>query len=209
MLGGFFYLLQYIKCYCKHLVASGKRRSGKIYKILILIAHWSSKMDIIFERRSIRKFTDKKITDEQLELILRAGMAAPTAENNQEWEFIIINNTETRQKIMVENEYAGALKTAPLAILICADMTKVSEPNENFWIQDLSVVSQNMLLQARSLDLGSLFMGLYKHQRDSLKIMLAIPENIEPLMLLAFGEAQKEKEKIERYLEDRVHFEKF
>lgn len=168
-------------------------------------------MNSIMKRRSIRRFKDTPITDQQLEKILRAGMAAPTSENDQEWVFIIVNDKDSRKRIMDKNEYTKALETAPLAIVVCAVMRKVGEPNHNFWVQDLSAVSQNMLLQATEMGLGSLWMGMHSFvdQIENLKEILDLPEYIEPMSLLAFGEAQRPKDPIDRYIKESVHYEKY
>ena len=166
-------------------------------------------MNAILNRRSVRKYTDKKVTQEELNSILRAGMAGPSSENNQEWEFVVITSEDTKQKIVDINPYAKCLSTAPLAILVCADMSKISEPDSIYWIQDLSACSQNMLIQARELGLSSLWMGLDDNQIEQIKGFVNAPANVRPLMLLAFGTAECEKPAIDRFLEDRIHIEKF
>ena len=166
-------------------------------------------MDAIYKRRSIRKFTDKQINDEDLKKILKAGMNSPSAENNQEWEFIVITDKELKNKIYEKNQYAFSITTAPIAILICADMNRVSDKEDNFWVQDLSASSQNMLTQATELKIGSIWHGLYQEHKDMMRKLLGLPKNIEPLNLLAFGYSSKEREANDRYLEERIHYNKF
>lgn len=166
-------------------------------------------METIFQRRSIRKYRQTPVDSSQLNQLLRAGMAAPSSSNNQEWVFIVIQDPKTFQKILEMDSYAGALKTAPLCIALCADMHRVSEPKELFWVQDLSAAAQNMLLEATSLGLGSLWMGLYPQQRTTLRQLLNLPEHVEPLILLSFGTAVEEKAPINRYLFHQVHFERY
>ena len=166
-------------------------------------------MDSIFKRRSVRKYTDKPVSEAELEAILRAGMAAPSSDNDQEWEFVIIEDAKTKAAMVEMNKYAGALKTAPLCIVVCADMNKVSEPDYIYWVQDLSAAAQNMWLAAVSMDLGGLWIGLSACQRQEISKLISLPSNIEPLMLLAFGTPQKSKDPIDRYFKERVHFEYF
>lgn len=166
-------------------------------------------MELFFKRRSFRTYTEKPVSEQELEAILRAGMAAPSSDNDQEWEFIIVNDPASRAAIMERNKYAGALKTAPLSILICADMSKVSVPDDTFWIQDLSAAAQNMLLAAVCLDLGGLWMGLSACDRKEISRILSLPAMIEPLILLAFGTPRKPKDPIDRYDKKRIHFERF
>lgn len=136
-------------------------------------------------------------------------MAAPSSSNNQEWVFVVIQDPKTFHKIMEMDPYAGALKTAPLCIALYADMRRVSEPEELFWVQDLSAAAQNMLLEATALGLGSLWMGLYPRQRTILRQLLDLPEYMEPLILLAFGAAAEERAPINRYLSGQVYFERY
>lgn len=166
-------------------------------------------MEVIFKRRSIRKYTEKPVSEKELEAILRAGMAAPSSDNNQEWEFVIVRDGATKAAMIEMNKYAGALKTAPLCIVVCADMNKVSEPDYIYWIQDLSAAAQNMLLAATCMDLGGLWIGLSAHQRQEISKLISLPPNVEPLMLLAFGTPQKPKDPIDRYYKERIHFERF
>lgn len=164
-------------------------------------------MEAIFRRRSIRKYQTTPVDPAKIKQLLRAGMAAPSSGNNREWVFVVIQDRDTLHKIVEMDSYAGALKTAPLCIALCADMRCVSEPDEIFWIQDLSAAAQNMLLEATELHLGSLWMGLYPRQRAALRQLLHLPEYVEPLLLMAFGTAAEEKAPIDRYLPERVHFE--
>lgn len=166
-------------------------------------------MDAIFQRRSIRRYRPDPVSPRQMEQLLRAGMAAPTSGNNQEWEFVVIRSAETMARIVEMDSYAGALKSAPVCVALCADMRRVAEPEELFWVQDLSAAAQNMLVEAAFLGLGGLWMGLYPGQRAALRPLLSLPAEVEPLILLAFGVSAEEKPPIDRYLPDRVHEETY
>ena len=146
-----------------------------------------------------------------IEKVLRAGMAAPTAGNGQEWEFILFESPEIRQKIKEVHEYAIALDTAPLGILVCADLNREVYPGEGWWIQDMSAVMQNMLVAAADLGLGSLWLGIYprKGRVDGMKKLFNLPEHVMPLGIITLGYAAKEKECIDRYEETRVHWERY
>lgn len=114
-------------------------------------------MDTIFQRRSVRKFLEKKISEEDIKRILRAGMAAPSCE----WVFVVMRDRERFQKFLEVHPYATALKTADTVILVCADLNLEKEPGEGWWIQDCSAAMQNMLLEATDLGLGSLWLGVH------------------------------------------------
>jgi len=138
-------------------------------------------------------------------------MAAPTAGNAQEWEFILFEDQEIRKKIKEVHEYAIALDTAPLGVLVCADLRREVYPGEGWWIQDMSAVMQNMLVEAAELGLGSLWLGIYPREERvaGMKVLFDLPEHIMPLGIITLGYAAKEKEPIDRYEECRVHWERY
>lgn len=168
-------------------------------------------MDAIFKRRSIRKYKADPVPKELIEKVLRAGMAAPTAGNGQEWEFILFEDPAIKAEIKEVHEYAGALDTAPLGILVCADLTREAYPGEGWWIQDMSAVVENMLIEAADQGLGSLWLGIYPRTRrvEGLKKLFALPDHVMPLGIVTLGFAAKEKETIDRYVEERVHWERY
>ncbi|MDO4487028.1 MAG: nitroreductase family protein [Bacillota bacterium] len=163
-------------------------------------------MEAIFKRRSIRKYTDDKLSDGQIKDIIRAGMAAPSCKASCEWVFIVLRDQDDFEKIMENHGYAQALKTASAAVLVCADLEKELEPGEGWWIQDCSAAVENMLIEATDMGIGSLWLGI--HPRENrirfMKELCALPENIEPLALVALGMPQREKAPVDRYLDEQV-----
>ena len=119
-------------------------------------------MDNILSRRSIRKFLDKPVSDEHITSILRAAMSAPSAGNGQPWEFIVIKNKDILMQVPELHPYAKMAAEAPISIVVCCDTSK--KPREGFWMQDLSAASQNILLAANSLGLGSVWCGIYPNE---------------------------------------------
>ena len=166
-------------------------------------------MDTIFKRRSVRKYTDTVVSDEQIKQIIKAGMAAPSAKNSQEWVFIVIRDKEIYNAFMNVHPNAFSLNTASAAILVCADLSKEKEPGQGWWIQDCSAAIENMLLEATSMGLGTLWMGVHpKEDRIAcMKAACKLPEGIEPLGLVSIGEQTKEYTPIDRYMEDRIHLD--
>ncbi len=161
--------------------------------------------EIILTRRSIRKYTPESITQEQIENLLQAAMYAPSARNEQPWHFIVVNKRTMLNKIMQAHPYAAMLKEAPLAIIVCAD--KNLEKTEDYWIQDCSAATQNILLAAHAMDLGSVWLGVYPREERVLAIknLFELPENIKPFSIIAIGHPDEQKPLPERYLSDRVH----
>ena len=164
------------------------------------------KMNEVLRRRSIRKYTDEQVSDEQLREILKAGMAAPSCKASCEWIFIIMRNREDFDAIMENHGYAHALKTASAAVLVCADLDRELEPGEGWWIQDCSAAVENMLIQATDMGIGSLWLGIHprKNRIEFIKELCSLPEHVEPLALVALGMPQKEKAPADRFLEDQV-----
>ena len=165
-------------------------------------------MDVIFKRRSVRKYTETKVTDEQIKQLIKAGMAAPSAKNSQEWVFIVVRDKEIFNAFIEVHPNAFSLKTADAAILVCADLSKEKEGGCGWWVQDCSAAIQNILLEATDMGLGSLWIGVHpKEDRlTCIKKACQLPEGIEPLGLVSLGEATKVYEPIDRYMEDRVFF---
>ena len=168
-------------------------------------------MNAIFQRRSIRKYEDKPVPDKAVRQILRAGMAAPSAGNAQEWEFILCRDKEKMAKIMEMHEYAFALKTAPLAVLVCGNAQREVYPGEDWWVQDCAAATQNMLVEAADLGIGSLWLGIHPIEKRirMMREIFRLPEHIHPFSLVALGYASKEKEPIDRYEPGWVHEEQF
>lgn len=166
-------------------------------------------MKEIFERRSIRKYTDKKMPPEVLEKLLRAAMAAPTANNQQDWEFLVIDDRKLLDSVPDFHPYSQMLKQAPAAIAVCADTNQ--EYNAGYWVQDCAAATQNILLEAQHLGLGACWLGIYPRQQrvDGLKKLLQLPENIMPLSLIAVGYPAEEKSPVDRFDKSKIHINKW
>jgi nitroreductase len=166
-------------------------------------------MDVIFKRRSIRRFTSQEVGEDLVKKVLAAGMAAPSAGNEQPWQFIVIKNKETLKKVGECSPYARAVGDAPLGIIVCGDLSL--EKHHGFWVQDCSAAVQNMLLEAVSLGLGSVWLGVYPEEDRVLFLQeyFKLPKNIVPLAILPLGFASQELAPADRYNEARVHFERW
>ena len=166
-------------------------------------------MDFIKSRRSIRRFTDKKISEEDLMDILAAAMAAPSAGNEQPWEFVVINDKQIMESIMAVHPYAKALRTANLAVTVCGNTDL--QLYEGFWVQDCSAATQNILLEATEKGIGSLWIGVYPNEEriGPIREILGLPENVIPLSIVALGYPDEEKEPSKRFNSARIHVNKW
>lgn len=166
--------------------------------------------DIILKRRSIRKYiAGKKLAKEQIEKLLSAAMMAPTGRNIQEWEFMVIEDAATLKSIQTVHPHASALDTAPCAILVAANTE--SENAKRFWRGDCGAATQNILLAATDMGLGTLWLGLEcaPERAEGIKKLFNLPQNIEPFCLVAVGYADEEKEEVNRFDPKKVHYEKW
>jgi len=167
-------------------------------------------MKEIFNRRSIRKFQDKPVEKEKIERLLRAAMQAPSAGNQQPWEFIVVEEKETLNKLSEMTIYSKPAKEAPLAFILLADTSNLR--HQSFWQQDLSAALENILIEAVYLELGTVWMGVATNEAAEkfLIDMYQLPDYIKPFALVAIGYPdEQENVFVDRYKPDKVHYEKW
>lgn len=162
-------------------------------------------MEAIFSRRSIRKYTSQKVSEKVIEELLKAGMAAPSAGNQQPWQFVVIDDRKILNEIPKYHPYSEMLKEASVAILVCGDVE--SEKHKGFWVQDCSAATQNILLAVEALGLGAVWLGVYPREDRETGIgkLLGLPEHIVPLSLIPVGYKGEQKPPAERYDASRIH----
>ena len=163
-------------------------------------------IDAIFARRSIRQFTDRPVPPEVIDAVLRAGMAAPSAGNEQPWHFVVLNDRVLLDQVPTFHPNAKMILQAPAAVLLCADLTVVK--HGEMWIQDCAAATQNMLLAIHDAGLASVWLGIHpRAERVKGLIRLCnLPANVTPFSLLPIGYGAEEKPRNDRYLADRVHW---
>lgn len=166
-------------------------------------------MKEIFSRASVRKFKDIKIEEIKIEKLLRAAMAAPSAGNQQPWEFIVIENKQTLEELAGMSPYSKFLAEAPLAIIVLANKDRMRYP-EN-WQQDLGAATQNMLIEAVHLDLGAVWLGVapLEDRMKYIKDMFNLDNNLEVYAVVPFGYPAVVPKAQDRYDMTKVHFERY
>lgn len=164
-------------------------------------------MEAIFKRRSIRKYTDQVVDDEMVKKILEAAMSAPSAGNEQPWHFIVIKRKETLQSLAEASPYARAVKNAPLAVIICGDLNL--QKHQGYWVQDCSAATENILIEVAELNLGAVWLGVYPvpERVEYIKKQFSLPESIVPFAIIPIGYPAQEMKLVDRYNEQRVHYE--
>lgn len=166
-------------------------------------------MEAILKRRSIRQFTDQPIAKDDLTTLLRAAMMAPTARNCQEWEFVVVQNKDTFKKMMHVHPYAKMLEQAACAIVVCGNTQREHAPG--YWMADCGAATQNILLAATSLGIGSVWLGVYPNEERmaGLAKLLGLPDYVKPLNIIALGYPNEKKEDVDRFDPAKIHTEKW
>ena len=142
-----------------------------------------SALDVIMTRTSIRNFTGEPVSREDLETILKAGMAAPTAMNTQPWRFVVVTEKEKISSVFGHGPRSGAFTTAGAVIVVCGQSEQL------FWYEDCSNAAENILLATHALGLGAVWTAGYPAMErvEPIQTALGIPENIIPLCVIPIG----------------------
>jgi nitroreductase len=165
-------------------------------------------MDIfeaILTRRSVRKYTSQLVPEEVVKRLLSAAMQAPSAGNQQPWHFILVTRREQLNAMAEVLPYGKMLTQAPLSIVICAGM--IGLKHQDYWVQDCSAATQNLLLAANASGLGAVWLGVYPREDriQNITRLLELPNYVVPLCAVALGFPAEKVELEDRYREERVH----
>ena len=160
------------------------------------------RLNIIFARRSIRAFTDEPVSEADIQSLLEAGMAAPSGSNRQPWHFVVTTDRTTLRTLADRHPYGKMLAGAALAIAVCGD-PDISD----WWVQDCSAATENILLAVTALGLGGVWLGCHGRpdREQAVREVLGIPARIGVLSLLAIGHPAEDKPARTQYNPARVH----
>jgi len=166
-------------------------------------------LEAIMGRRSIRAYTDEPVTDAQIETILRAAMAAPSAGNQQSWRFVVVRADEVRAALSEATPYSRMVADAPVALVVCGDTRDEKHPG--YWVQDCSAAIQNALVAIHALGLGAVWIGAHpvEERVANIRRICAIPEGIVPMSMIALGHPAQDKPPAERYEPAHVHLDRW
>jgi len=166
-------------------------------------------LESIFNRRSIRRYSSRKVEKEKIIKIIEAGMFAPSAHNRQPWHFVPTNDRGTMLEIADKHPYAKMLKTADWAILVCGDLNL--ESSSGYLAVDCAAATENMMLAAYSLGLGTVWIAVYPREERirMMREIFKLPANIEPISLIAVGYPDEKKPKPNRFNPSRIHWDKW
>ena len=162
-------------------------------------------MNSIFHRTSVRKFLDQAVETEKIDKMMRAAMAAPSAGNQQPWEYYVVTDKTKLEELSATSPYAGFTKEAPLAFVACYR----KDCKIPLYAQiDLSASVENVLLEADALGLGAVWIGTapLEERMEKVKQVLSIPDNLEAFAVIPCGYPVKVNAQQDRYDESRIHY---
>lgn len=165
----------------------------------------------IMTRTSIRQFTDQPVALDTLNDIVKAGMAAPSAVNAQPWAFVVITEKEMLDSLNAVHSHSN-LKTATAAIIVCGNMEKAMEGDgREFWVQDCSAATENILLAAHAYGLGAVWCGVYPiaDRVKAVQGVLGMPETIVPLNIITMGYPAENPTPKDKFNKDNIHYQKW
>jgi len=163
-------------------------------------------MNEIFSRVSIRKYQDKPVEDDKIKILLKAAMAAPSAGNQQPWEFYVVRDKEILEALSKTSPYAGCTKAAPAAIVSVYRNEGLMFPE--YAQIDMSIAMENLWLEAESQGLGGVWLGVapIQDRMEAVTNVLSLPDTVTPFAIFPFGYPAEERPQQDRYEENRVHF---
>ena len=181
-----------------------------------------SALDVIMTRTSIRHFTGEAVSAEQLEILLKAGMAAPTAMNSQPWRFVVLTDQDRIVNLLGGGPRSGMFTEAGAVIVVCGQTTMMRKPfgqpdapaveMENiFWYEDCSAATENILLAAKALGLGAVWTAGYPatERIAPLAAALGLPENVVPLSIIPVGIPAEDPAPKDKWNPDNIHWNRW
>lgn len=179
-----------------------------------------SALEVIMSRKSVRTYTDQPVTDEQVETLLRAAMAAPTGMNVQPWRFVVVRDQAVKDALA--GPRGGMIAQAPVVFVICGEATMmrkpwgqpdaeaVETPNGN-WTQDCSAATENLLLAAEALGLGAVWTAAYPYEDrvNPIREVLGLPENVVPLCVVPCGYPGGDDQPKDKWKPENIHYDKW
>ncbi len=180
-------------------------------------------LEVIKARTSIRAFTGEKLSEEQINTLLDAAMAAPTAANIQPWRFVVITDDEVKAGLYEGERHKSMVTTAGAVIIVCGETTRLRKPHDaaadaqpevipnNYWYEDCSAATENLLLAATALDLGAVWLSCYPNEKsvERIKAYLGLPETVCPLAIVPVGYPAENPEPKQKWDPDKIHYNRW
>lgn len=168
-------------------------------------------LENILTRRSVRYFTGGSIPQEQIETLLRCAMAAPSAVNKQPWAFVVVTDSALLARIGAEMPNTRCQNKPACAFVPCGDLTKALDGLPDFWINDLSAATENLLLAAHAMGLGAVWTGVHPDAARvaQLQTILGLPEHIVPLCVVPVGVPAETPAVKDKFNRDNIRYNRW
>lgn len=169
-------------------------------------------LNAIQTRASIRKFTGEKISNEQINTLLRCAMSAPSAMNKQPWAFVVVTDEALLRKMGEAFPFCRCDNGAACAFVMCGDLHKaLSGEGQGFWINDVSAATENLLLAAHAMGLGAVWTGVYpsSERTPEVQAMLGLPEHIIPMCIVPVGVPDEKTAVKQKFKEENIHYNRW
>ena len=180
-------------------------------------------LEVIKARTSIRAYTGEKLSEEQIHTLLDAAMAAPTASNIQPWRFVVITDEAVKAGLYEGERHKSMVTTAGAVIVVCGETTRVRRPHgdnadavpevvpNNYWYEDCSAATENLLLAATALDLGAVWLSCYPNEKsvERIKAYLGLPETVTPLAIVPVGVPAEHPEPKDKWDPEQIHYDRW
>ncbi len=168
-------------------------------------------LENIHNRKSVRQYTSEPVSDEHIQTLLKAAMAAPSAVNYQPWRFVVVTERAQLDAMAEILPYARMLRQAPLAVIVCGETLWFEGKENMYWQQDCSAATQNLLLAAEALGLGAVWTGVYPDpdRTAQLSAFLGLPETVKPLCAIPIGHPAGEDKPKDKWKPENIHYGKW
>jgi nitroreductase len=166
-------------------------------------------LSVIAQRKSVRHFTNKQLSAEQFEVLLRAAMAAPSAKNTQAWEFIVITDRTMLDEMGSQLLHGKMLLQASAAIVVCGNVSKFTPESELNWGADCAAATENILLAAEAIGLAAVWTASFPYPERMAVVRNAVknmPDEIVPLAVIPIGYAAKEEKAKDKWRPEKIHY---
>ncbi len=187
---------------------SAKTITTKTGEVDVAVGESEMVLNSIMTRNSVRKYTNQRISEESVEKMLRAGMAAPTAGNRQPWEFYVVRDTSIIKQFPSVTKYANMTEDAQLAIVVCGVPSEAFPEEKNYWIQDVSAATENILLAAHAQGIGAVWCGVYpgEDRVATLRNLLQVPDKLVPFNIIVMGYPDGEQIVKDKWKPSKIHY---
>ncbi len=169
----------------------------------------STTYETIMSRTSVRAYSDQPVSDSQIDSLLRAAMAAPSAGNKQPWRFVVIRDRKAMEYISANFPSMTMVENAQAAVVVCGEVAATYEgEGRGYWVQDASAAAENLLLAAHAMGLGAVWCGVYpiSERVDAFSKLLNLPEGILPLNCIAIGYPSGETTPKDKWKPENIHY---